>query len=242
MTRGALKRNWRSVLFVVSGLVPLLGLVQPPCDTTLLIYSCFVAAWYARPWLARSVDALPGSPAIKLVGLFIVSGSLTETFAWASNYFKAAPEPALFHPQLLVDLALGIGFYGAWAAGWLLAGRWFRFSLGEMFWVTGVQGIVFEQLGAVFLAMIRTLTTNPLLALLMGVYVLAVHGSAVGLAMAPVAQHFDSPSKSNHWVRFPIVMVLMVGLAFLGTWLVAVVWLPFGGLPPKQSIVTHPLW
>ncbi len=232
----------QSVLFILSGLVPLLRLCQRPADTALLIYTCFVAAWYGRPWLARAMDSLRGSVALKLVGLFIISGTLTETFAWGSNYLKAAPEPALFHPQLLIDLWLGIGFYGAWAVAWLLAGHWFRYSLREMFFVTGLQGIVFEQLGAVFLAMVRVVTTNPLLAVLMGVYVLAVHGSAAGLALGPVAHHFDSPAKSHHWIRFPVVMVLMVGLAFLGTWLAAAVWLPFGGLPPKQSIVTHPLW
>jgi hypothetical protein len=34
-----------SALFILSGWFPLLGLCQRPADTTLLIYSCFVAAW-----------------------------------------------------------------------------------------------------------------------------------------------------------------------------------------------------
>jgi hypothetical protein len=155
---------------------------------------------------------------------------------------KAASEPALFHPQLLVDLWLGMGFYGGWALAWLLAGRWFRYSVGEAFVVTGLQGIFFEQLGSVFVAMVRTAPTNPLLALLFGLYVFAVHGSAVGLALAPIASHFDSPVKRRHWLRFPVVIGLMVGLAIAGTWLAAAAWLPFGGLPPKRSIVEHPFW
>jgi hypothetical protein len=234
--------NWPQVLFVASGLIPLIALVQKPADTTLLIYTCFVLAWLARAPLSRVVERAPGPRWGKVLGLFLAAGGLTELCAWGTNYLKAAPEPALFHPQLLVDLWLGSGFYGGWAMAWLLAGRWFRYSLGEAFVVTGLQGIFFEQLGAVFFAMLRTAPANPLLALLLGLYVFAVHGSAVGLALVPTASHFDSPAKRRHWVRFPVVIGLMVGLAIVGTWLAAVAWLPFGGLPSKRSIVEHPLW
>jgi len=57
---------------------------------------------------------------------------------------KAAPEPALFHPQLFADLIIGVGFYGGWGFAWWLAFRWFRFSVAEAFIVTGIQGIFFR--------------------------------------------------------------------------------------------------
>jgi hypothetical protein len=105
----------------------------------------------------------------------------------------------LLHPQLIPDLILGLGFYGGWALAWLIAFRWFRFTLLEVFLATGLLGIGFEQLGAVFLVMARTFMGNPLQSLIIGAYVFVVYGSAAGLALAPLVNHFDSPQKSR-WV------------------------------------------
>lgn len=227
---------------VLTGLVPLLGLSSRPPDVMLLIYTVFVVACLLRRRLAALGERMPGPVSLHLLGSFLLAGALTETLAWANNYLKAAKEPALFHPQLFADLIIGIGFYGGWAAAWWIAFRWFRFKLWETFVITGLQGIFFEQLGAVFLAMVRAWATNPFLSVLFGLYVFTVHGSVVGLAMAPLLQRFDAPEKSRSWLRFPVVIALMVGLAFAGCWLVQAVASLFGGLPPKRSIVEHPFW
>lgn len=229
-------------LFVLSGLVPVLGLIGRPPDTMLLIYTVFVAACLLRRPLAALADRVPGPPAVALLLSFWLAGSLTEVLAWTNNYLKAAPEPALFHPQLGPDLIIGLGFYGGWAAAWGVACRWFRFTLAEAFVVTGLQGIFFEQLGAVFLLIVRVFRDNPVQAVIVGVYVFAVHGSAVGLGLVPVLHRLDRPSTSRHVVRFAVVIVLMVGLAFAGAWLATVAASPLGGLPPKRSITEHPLW
>ena len=207
-----------------------------------LIYACFLLVFLYRRKLAVLIERQPGRASLQFFILFLLSGSLTEVLAWISNYLKEAPEPALFHPQLIPDLILGIGFYGGWAIAWLLAMRWFRFTLFEAFVVTGLQGIFFEQLGAVFVQMIAVFASNPLLSIFLGVYVFAVHGSVTGLAFAPLASRFEEPSKSRHWARFPVVIGLMVSLAFLGTWLISTCTLLFGGLPEKRSIVEHPFW
>ncbi len=229
-------------MLVLSGLVPLPGLLGHPPSPMLLIYTVFVIACLFRRQLARLVERLPGPVALHFLGWFLFAGALTETLAWADNYLNAAREPALFHPQLFADLIVGIGFYGGWAAAWWIAFRRFRFELWETFVITGLQGIFFEQLGAVFLAMVRAWAANPFLSLGLGLYVFAVHGSAVGLAVAPVLERFAAPEKSRSWLRFPVVVALMVGLAFAGCWLVQAAASLFGGLPPKRSIVEHPLW
>jgi hypothetical protein len=229
-------------LLVLSGLVPLLGLLGHPPDPMLLIYTVFVVACVFQRRLTALVERLPGPVALHLLGLFLFAGALTETLAWANNYFKAAKEPALFHPQLFADLIIGIGFYGGWAAAWWIALRCFRFRLWETFVVTGLQGIFFEQLGAVFLAMVRAWAANPFLSLVLGLYVFVVHGSGVGLAMAPILDRFTTPEKSRSWLRFPVVIAMMVSLAFAGCWLVQAAASCFGGLPPKRSIVEHPFW
>lgn len=233
----------RRILFAVSGLVPLLGLFSKPPDTALLIYTVYVAAYFGRRHLAALADRLPGPPFLTLCTCFLVSGSLTETFAWLSNYLQRRPEPALFHPQLFADLIVGVGFYQGWAVAWWLTLRFFRFTVAEAFLVTGLQGIFFEQLGAVAREMAKDFPTRPLESILMGLYVLAVHGSAVGLALLPVHHQFDVPSRSRTFVRFPVVIVLMVALAVAGCWLIAGLDKLFPGLlPPKQSIVEHPFW
>jgi hypothetical protein len=118
----------------------------------------------------------------------------------------------------------------------------FRFSLVEGFVITGLQGIFFEQLGAVFLVMVKLWPEKPLMSVVFGLYVFAVHGSAAALGLAPVMHKFDAPERSRHWVRFPVVVVLMVGLAVVGVTLVGMLAKPFGGFPPRQSIVEHPFW
>lgn len=229
-------------MLVLTALVPLLGLTSRPPDVMLLIYTVFVAGCLFQRRLAALVGRLPGPLALQLLLGFLIAGALTETLAWTNNFLKAAKEPALFHPQLGADLIIGIGFYGGWAAAWWIAFRWFRFKLWETFVITGLQGIFFEQLGAVFLAMVRAWAANPFLSVLLGLYVFAVHGSAAGLAMVPVLQRLDAPARSRSWLRFPVVIALMVGLAFAGCWLVQAVASLFGGLPPKRDIIEHPFW
>jgi hypothetical protein len=229
-------------LLVASGAITLLGFTSKPPDTMLLIYTCFVLAYCFRKPLQRWVGSLPiGLPWLTLLS-FWAAGSLTESLAWSNNYLKAAPEPALFHPQLIPDLIVGLGFYGGWAGAWWIATRWFRYSIRDAFLVTGFQGIFFEQLGAVFSAMLQLLSTNPGLALLFGVYVFLVHGSTVGLSLVPIHHRLMSPTASRSPLRFPVAIALMVGGAFLGAWCIAMGAELFGGLPEKRSIVEHPLW
>ena len=235
-------KSWKNGLLVVSGLVFLLGLFSRPPDTMPLIYAFFVLVYLFRNKLNALFKHLSGHTSLHLFILFLLSGSLTEILAWIGNFLKGAQEPALFHPQLIPDLILGIGFYGGWAIAWLIAFRWFRFTLLEAFVVTGFQGIFFEQLGSVFLEMLTLFPSNPFLSLLLGAYVFVVHGSITGLAVTPLIHHFDLPHRSRHWVRFPVIIALMVSLAFIGTWLIATCAFLFGGLPAKRSIVEHPFW
>ncbi|MCD6337881.1 MAG: hypothetical protein J7M29_00670 [Verrucomicrobia bacterium] len=237
-----MKRDWRVALLVLSGLAPLLGLLRRPPDPMLLIYTAFAGACLFRRRLTALVERLPGPVALHLLALFLCAGALTETLAWANNYLRAAEEPALFHPQLFADLIVGVGFYGGWAAAWWIALRRFRFKLWEAFVIAGLQGVFLEQSGAVFLRMVHAWAANPLLSLALGLYVFAVHGSAVGLAAAPLIDRFAAPEKSRSWLRFPAVVALMVGLAFAGTLVAQAAASLLGGLPPKRSIVEHPFW
>lgn len=229
----------------VSFLIPLLGLASRPPETMALLYSVFGLTWVFRDRLRRMCDRLPNGRVWKVSVLFLLAGMLTEILAWSNNYLKAEEEPALFHPQLIPDLIIGVGFYGGWAVAWLVVLRWYRFSIAEAFVLTGMQGIFFEQLGAVFLAMVTMFAVNPLISLLFGFYVFVVHGSIAGIALMPELTEGDGPAtsaKSTNWVRFPVAIILMVGLAFAGCAAVSLVAGLFGGLPEKNSIVEFPFW
>jgi hypothetical protein len=237
-------KNWPTILFACSAAIPLVGLLARPPEVVLIIYPVFVLAWFLRGALSRCIMAVPGPGAVRLLVSFLFSGMATETLAWWNNYLKAAPlpTPGLFHPQLFADLLVGSGFYSGWALAWVVALRWFRFALWQTFVITGLQGIFLEQLGAAFAAMARAWPVNPIMSIVMGLYVFVVHGSIVGLGMVPILHTIDRPSASVQWSRFPIVICLMVGLASVGCWFVALLALPFGGLPPKRFIVDHPFW
>lgn len=235
-------KHWKTIALILTGLIPLLGLLSRPPDTMLLIYTVFVAGFLFRRATTAFLEKLPGSASLHLIVLFLVSGSLTEILAWSNNYLKAAEEPALFHPQLIPDLIIGVGFYGGWAVAWLITLRWFRFSVAEGFLVTAIQGVFFEQLGAVFMAMLSVFKDDPAFALLMGLYVFLVHGSITGLALTPLSDRINLQTRSRHWIRFPVVIALMVTLAFAGSWFINMFAQSLGGLPPKRSITEHPFW
>jgi hypothetical protein len=235
-------KSWPTALLALSGLVPLLGLLSSPPEVMLLLYTVFVGAWLVRNCLARGLARLPGPKELHLVLTFLLAGVLTESLAWGNNYLKAAPEPALFHPQLIPDLIIGFGFYGGWAFAWMLALRWFKFSRWEPFVITGVQGIFFEQLGAVFRAMLQILSTQPFQAIFFGVYVFAVHGAAAALGLVAGHPQFDREARGYNWLRFPVILLLMVSFAFAGCWIVGMLVEIFGGLPEKRSITEHLFW
>ncbi|QDV25255.1 hypothetical protein [Aureliella helgolandensis] len=240
----------KRALLCLSFAIPLLGLASSPPETMALLYSLFGLVWIFRSRLRRLYDRVSVSRSVKVVVLFLAAGMTTEVLAWSNNYLKAVEQPALFHPQLIPDLMIGLGFYGGWAFAWLVALQWFRFSVAEAFVVTGFQGIFFEQLGAVFLLMVAMFATTPVVSVVLGFYVFLVHGSIVAIALTPVLRENTvtgagstvRSEQSSHWARYPVVIVLMVALAFAGCAMVELTATLFGGLPEKKSIVEHPFW
>lgn len=231
---------WK-VGFALSGLVPLLGLRDQPPSTMLLFYSLFVVIWFFRKPVQAVFQRFPGGDSVRLLVVFLVSGSICEAIAWSDNYVKAAETPALFHPQLVWDLYLGLGFYAGWAMVWLLAGRYFHFGVSQAFWVTGILGIAFEQVGKILWMMILYLPVNPLFSFVLGMFVLLTHGSIAGLAFlaaGPVGGNKPNPT----WWIYPLMCVALVLGAVVGTWMAIAIAQTFGGIPPRESIVDRPIW
>lgn len=227
------------IAFVASGAIPLLALCGAPPDPMLLIYSVFVGAWVLRGRTSISGRRLPGPVWLHYFVVMVLVGFLTETLAWAGSTLARAEQPALLHPQLLYDLLLSPGIYAAWAVGWIVLTRRWRFTLAEVFALQGIYGVFIEQQGAVFL---KGLQVMPL-GLVLWLYVFVVYGSAAGLAYLPFENDLASPqARPSRW-KLPAALVVQ----FVMTAVVAIGWsLLLGALgvniPEPKPIWQAPLW
>jgi len=232
-------RRAAGLAFIASGAVPLLALCGAPPDPMLLIYSVFVGAWVLRGRTSIFGRRLPGPVWLHYFVLMVLVGFLTETLAWGGSYLARAEQPALLHPQLFYDLLLSPGIYAAWAVGWIVLTRRWRFSLVEVFIVQGIYGVFLEQQGAVFL---KGLEAMPL-GLVLWVYVFVVYGSAAGLAYLPVAADLPAArARASRW-KIPAALVIQ----FVTTAVVAMGWTVFLGalgiaVPDPKPIWQAPLW
>jgi hypothetical protein len=231
------------VLFGLSGLIPLLALLDSPPDPTLVIYSLFVLATCVRAWRRRAgvktAPPLPGRG--HPVGFWVTllgAGYLTEVLAWTGEYLKCSESPALLHPQLLPDLIQATAFYSSWAIAWLLLRRWYRFSLGQAFAVQGLYGVLLEQQGGVFLA---GLTTLPL-GLVFWLFVFLVYGSTLGLAFGPYAADWSDPTRRGGAMRYLVALAVLLLVVFPVSAAWGALTQAIGLSPPPGPICERLLW
>ena len=223
-----MSRTWK-ILFASSGVVVLLGSFNSPA---LLPYPLFVLA-YLRGWSLPRI----GPPAVQLLLSTMLCTFTLECCAWLNEYVKNAPQPALFHPQLIPDLLLAPGVYAAWWLTWWLALRFYRFTTQQVFFTTGLYGVLIEQQGKIFIAGLHTMPQGAVLWL----YVFGVYGSTMALAFFLVRDSFTV--SRDHWVKFPLAWIAL----FIFTFATAITW-GFGIdalhiIPPKKlPMRAHPFW
>jgi len=227
------------VLFGLSALLPLPGLIAAPHDTMQPIYTLFVVAVFLRRHLEEAAARvrLPRGLAFGL--LILACGLLAETLAWMGSYLASDPEPALLHPQLAYDLLLSPVVYGGWALAWLLLMRRWRFSLAEVFVLQGLYGILLEQQGAVLRQGLASFPWGSVL----WIYVFLVYGSAMGLAYLPFENSYAAEARPRGWIRLPIaflVLLLMTVVSSLG-WGMTLQILHVN-VPDPRPILEAPLW
>ena len=232
----------RHRLFVLSGAIPLLALLASPPQTMLLIYTLFVAAVLLRERI--QIDAFRSETrGVAVLGVSVLlCGLVGETFAWANNYLARTDPPILFHPQLIPDLILGVGFYGGWGIAWTIITRRFAFTVREVFCTTGVMGIAVENNLAVLKAILASLLANPLHAAMLGLYVFAVYGSMAATPFVVLERAITIHRQRSHWIKYPLAVVLMFSCASLLTVLVHLAAKPLGLIPLKRSMVEHPFF
>lgn len=226
------------ILFVLGGIVPLLGLLSPKPFTTLLIYSLFVLIYLFRHQLRPFIRNLPFKASIKLVLLILLSSWLMEALAWLTNFLAKESNPALFHPQLIPNLLLATGAYIGWAIvlGFLL--KKYAFSLKEVFILFGLYGVIFEQNGAILL---QGLLAFPL-GILFWLLIFIIYGSTAGSAYTLVEDEFINQNQKGGWLKYILALILVFVVSkiiFTAFWLVLKI---LNLLPASKPIWQFPFW
>jgi len=178
--------------FVLSGLVPLVGLLKRPAGWMLCLYSIYVLAYSLKPNPWR--NAFSNWPAwLAGVSSAIVVGTVTETLAWLQNRGEGFKNPgALFSSNLLSDIARGWGYYLVLVLIYLVLSRFYILSAAQSFVGYGLCGIFLEQRGAMAKA---AFSAGPV-GVVMLAYLFAVHGSILGLIVLPLAARFRNARTS----------------------------------------------
>lgn len=223
-----INRGWK-ILFAISGVVVLMGSFDSP---VLLPYPLFVLAYF-RGWHLP----MKGTPAMRLLVSTLICTLTLEFSAWLNEYIKNTPQPALFHPQLIPDLIMGLGLYTGWWLTWWLILRRYHFTASQVFITTGLYGFLIEQQGKVFLAGLQSLPVGTILWL----FVFTVYGATMALAFWLVREDFTA--TNDHWTKY---IFAWLGLFFFSI-LTSLIWgailqvLHFTPLK-KLPIRDYPLW
>lgn len=223
-----MNRAWK-ILFAISGVLVLLGCFDSP---VLLPYPLLVLAYFLN-WRLP----VKGKPFVRLVIATYLSTLILESGAWLNEYIRNNPEPALFHPQLIPDLIMGIGFYAAWWLTWGLVLRKYHFTTAQVFITTGLYGVLMEQQGKIFLVGLQSMPAG----LLLWAFVFLAYGSTMALAFYLVRDDFTG--GRDHWLKYPLAWLGLFFFSFATSlvWGLVLQVLHFNP-PPKFPMKDHPLW
>jgi hypothetical protein len=219
--------RFAKIVFALTGLLSL-PFSFPPNPLTM--YTIFVLAYFLRERLNLRFQLW------RFMLVVMASSLLLEFLAWLSNYLEANPNPALFHPQLIPDLLIAIGFYSGWAIAWGFILQRYRFSLPEVFVLQGIYGVAFEQNGAILLLGFAQFP----LGLIFWLYVFLTYGATMALAFLPFRDSF-AEKNSSRW-KYLWLLLLMIILTHLMTLIFGLLWMALGLIPEAGSIVERPFF
>jgi hypothetical protein len=161
----------------------------------LLIFPMWIFTYLGRDRFRRLVRPLPASAAFIGCGMFF--GLLTEIFAILNNLHLPPEERILLSPSPALDLAYGIFYYLMLILTWYALIKVFTYSRAEVFIITGIYGIMTEEVGQVFLRIFRV----PVVGLLYALIVACVYGIFPMLAYMVSEKKLASAKRSNLAIR-----------------------------------------
>lgn len=153
-------------LFILGLLLTGYGLWASPMT---LVFPMWIFAHLWRDKLRRLLAGIPLFLSFMGSGLFF--GLLTECFAILQNINKPPSERILLNPNPLADLTLALFYYSLLILTWYLLLRRISFPLWAVFVLTGILGIVTEQMGAIMVGIF----VSPF-GILMAILIACVYG------------------------------------------------------------------
>lgn len=181
------------LLWVLGILLTAVGLANNPM---LLIFPMWIFTYVERARLRRFVQKVPLG--LSFIGFGMFFGLLTEVFAIVNNRHLAPEQRILLSPNLVLDLIYGVFYYLMLIVTWFLLISAFTYSKKEVFVITGIFGIMTEEVGQVFLRMFRV----PIIGLLYALIVSFVYGIFPMLAYMVSEEKLVAPKRGNLPGRF----------------------------------------
>ncbi|MGH3660996.1 MAG: hypothetical protein ACRDT8_03920 [Micromonosporaceae bacterium] len=207
----------------------------------LALVSLLAFSYLSRRRLARAVARLPLGPRTTLAVLIVVMGLVRELIIWSAEYGQGDGYVLTWHAQLIPDLLIGMGIYGAWALGWALSLRWFRYRLAEVLLIQALYGLVIEQFGQNLLDGLAAMPLGLLLWLLAMMLSAAPVGVAWILAGDKLRTLPGSGLDNSFRYAAPPLLISAAVVAIFAVW--AQVLEYFQAIPkPAAPIRQRPFW
>jgi hypothetical protein len=178
------------------GLGILLTVVAVFHNPMLLIFPMWIFTYLNIERLRRMVEGV--SLNVSFIGFGLLFGLMTEVFAIVYNRHLPPEKRILLSPDPTLDLVYGVAYYFMLILTWYVLIKAFTYSKTEVFVITGLFGIMTEEVGQVFLRIFQT----PLMGLLYALIVSFVYGIFPMLAYMISEKKILNPKRSNLFLRF----------------------------------------
>ena len=150
----------------------------------------------------------------KYILLGLLFGLFTEFLAILDNLDAPPEEKILFHPDPVIDLLLGVGFYFFIVAVWAVLIKQYSFTAKSIFVIGGIWGICAEQTFAILLS---PLTQGIIVGLFSYVFVFLVYGPFMAIPPLFFEKSLCTLERKERKVRHAFLAYFML----YGAWVLA---------------------
>lgn len=166
-------------------------------------FALFLIFYLSRKSIRKIINLLIHKLAVKYFLTGIVGGLFIEFLAILSSMKLPPAQRALFHPDPIPDLILGVGYYTALTLGGYFIVKRYKFSLIQFFLLGGIFGLIGEEHGGVLL---QLLAGN----ILGGIYVFLSYASFIALPYMLFNEKFNKfIRKKSRILKYPVGLLIL---------------------------------
>jgi len=169
-------------------------------NLVLLVIPLFILVFFVRNIFGRIIKKIPIALPLKFFLIGLIVGFFTESLVFVGGFGN-------IHDNLLIDFFLLIGLYGSMPLVWFALLRKYEFSLGHIFLLSGIFGIIIEQDFAILLSF------NPFLYF----YVFMVYGSIMSLPFLVTSDEFTQYVRIKPFSKFVVAFISLLFVYVIGT-------------------------